>query len=64
MMTREAAFLGFSLFDILIDRTGVSAMHICPISQRTFDWLIFFSLKKILQVSNDFFQSAHWADSI
>ena len=29
---------GFNPSDILVDRTRVSAMPICPISQRTFVW--------------------------
>ena len=41
MRTREAVFLGFSPSDILVDRTRVSALHICPISQHTFFSLIF-----------------------
>ena len=32
MITGEAAFLGFSPSDILVDRTRVSALYICPIS--------------------------------
>ena len=35
MKTGETDFLGFSLSDILVDRTGVSVMPICPISQHT-----------------------------
>ena len=42
MMTGEAAFLGFSLSDILVDHTGISAMPIYPISQCTFVWLNIF----------------------
>ena len=42
MMTGEAAFLGFSLSDILVNHTGISAMPICPISQCTFVWLHIF----------------------
>ena len=56
MMTGEAAFLGFSPFDILVDRTRVAALSICPISQGTFvclnflayffkDFFFFFFLK-------------------
>ena len=46
MMTGEAAFLGFSSSDILVDCSRVSAMSICPISQRTFVWLNLSALKK------------------
>ena len=41
MRTGQAAFLGFSPSDILVDRTRVSALLFCPISQRTFVWLNF-----------------------
>ena len=41
-MTGEAAFLNFSHFDTFIGRAGVSAMPICPISQRNLIWLILF----------------------
>ena len=44
MMTGEAAFRGFSPSDILVERTKISALPICPI---TFVWL--------LQVFNEFF---------
>ena len=50
MRTGEAAFLGFSPSDILVDRTRVSALPICPISQRTFNWLNFLALTFVLQV--------------
>ena len=53
-MTGESAFLGFSTSDILVDRTGGSAMPICPISQRTFVRLKFLALKKILKFSMNF----------
>ena len=35
-MTGEGGFLGFSPSDILVDRTRVSELSICPISQCTF----------------------------
>ena len=54
-MSREAALLSFSPFDILVDRTRLSAMPICPISQHTLFWLNFLALKKILQVYNEFY---------
>ena len=53
MMTEETAFLGFSPSDILVNRTRVAALSLCPISQRTFVQL-FFQLKIFLQVCNDF----------
>ena len=62
MRSGEAAFLGFSPFDILVDRTRVSALPICLISQHTFVWLIFslhFFLANFFlhQVFNYFFQT-------
>ena len=42
----EAAFLGFSHSDILVDRTRVSVMPISPVSQHTFVWLNLFSFNK------------------
>ena len=54
MMTGEAAFLGFSPSDILIECTGVSEMPICPISQRTFVWPNFLALKKFFKFSMNF----------
>ena len=41
MMTGEAAFLGFSPSDILVDGTGVSVMPISPICKGSFVWLNF-----------------------
>ena len=38
---RRGCFPPFSPSDILVDRTGVSVMPSCPISQRTFVWLSF-----------------------
>ena len=57
MRTGEAAFLGFSPSDISVDCTRVSALPICPISQRTLVWLNFLALKIFLQVFNDFFKT-------
>ena len=44
MRTGKTAFLGFSLSNILVYCTGVSALPICPISQRTFFLPNFFFL--------------------
>ena len=60
MMTGEAAFLGFSPSDILVDCTRVSAMPICPNSQRTFVWLCFLALiffqRFLMNFKNFFYQ--------
>ena len=41
MRTDEAALLGLIPSDIFVHRTTVSAVLICPFSQRTFSWHIF-----------------------
>ena len=46
MRAGEAAFLGFSFSDILVDRTRVLALPICPISHLTFVWINLFYLNK------------------
>ena len=43
MKTGEAAFLGFSPSDILVERTRVSTLPLCQTSCPTFAWLIFFT---------------------
>ena len=55
MRKGKAAFLGFSPSDILVDRTRVSALAFCPISQHTVVWLNFLALQNVLHVFNDFF---------
>ena len=46
IMTGKAAFLGCTPSDMLVDRSGVSAIPICQIRQRTFVWLNFLTLEK------------------
>ena len=45
-MSGEAALLSFSPSDILVDRTRLSAMPICPISQHSLVWLNLLALIK------------------
>ena len=54
MMTGDAAFLGFSTSDILVEFTRVSVVPICPISLRTFVWLMFLDFLKIFKVQSIF----------
>ena len=51
MRTGEAAFLGFNPSDILVDRTRVSALPICPIIAHTFVWLNFLAQTFFLKSS-------------